>query len=837
MLKYICVAIACATLVDPSEEMATQKEAFSDVGEMQTDLSELQKKLGQDTAQFDARLKSGNFPPAPPGAEMSLLETGNVDPSEEMATQKEAFSDVGEMQTDLSELQKKLSQDTAQLDSRLKSGNFPPAPPGAEMSLLETGNVNGLSDSHTQRLEQVIASINQHTAALQQQQIGGSSLLEIGCKNGSSLVETGCKNGSSLLETGSPKSPFADIDAQLKRLADKTKSEIAKLHQETAAPMSLLQKSPGNSFADVSAKLKSIEDKTKAELAKLDAVAVPTSLIETELPQFHPKKFVPRLNYAEDHPVEKFHFKVEKQVADATVSRPDLDVYNHAEQVLSAEIKKAKRESSQFSDDPDADVATTIDSKEFETPYIHQSHSKKTHHGKYYDAEANSFLETSYDPVDPRVQKIAEEVNPMEPHRGPEHENGLSFKQEQMRNAAENESIDRKIDGNVKDMEQIRNNVQSNDKSFKMEEAQWEKEDDAVLAEGAVDEPDSFLETNAFVSKSHAAALKNIRAATAAAARNAANDDDDEPCIYKNGTACDDVASASQESEVPASLLQRFRQHMLSGVGDMSKTDVQALLKMSFLQESPVDDALQTTTTDDLDGQYEDANQGLKELMEKMKGTEDKFKGLATSFIQTDKKESPMDALIEKFHKREIEEAKKVKEQHAEDDRVHDEFAARKVAAEEAGADLAFTHHMVPESTLGSSSFAQLREAPAAGALDDPRIEEDLDREGREIHDLDEHFKEKISKFHEADRRKTNEMVSSDDDDFAPAGGRSSFLEEEPDSGFMTVFKKLEAEEASKKRKAATEATLGAAQHFDVGTPAVASSSWLERKDDTLRKH
>merc|ERR1719272_1544943 len=75
---------------------------------------------------------------------------------------------------------------------------------------------------------------------------------------------------SSLLEKG-PSNSFADIDAKLKQLEEKTKAELAKLNAETAAPSSLLEKGPSNSFADIDAKLKQLEEKTKAELAKLNA--------------------------------------------------------------------------------------------------------------------------------------------------------------------------------------------------------------------------------------------------------------------------------------------------------------------------------------------------------------------------------------------------------------------------------------------------------------------------------------------------------------------------------------------------------------------------------------
>merc|ERR1719478_1716715 len=48
-----------------------------------------------------------------------------------------------------------------------------------------------------------------------------------------------------------------------------------------AAPSSFLQAGAPDSFADIDAKLKAMEEKTKAELAKLQAEA-PSSFLETE---------------------------------------------------------------------------------------------------------------------------------------------------------------------------------------------------------------------------------------------------------------------------------------------------------------------------------------------------------------------------------------------------------------------------------------------------------------------------------------------------------------------------------------------------------------------------
>merc|ERR1719440_115808 len=83
-----------------------------------------------------------------------------------------------------------------------------------------------------------------------------------------------------LADEGSPDS-FADLDAKLKQLEEKTKAELAKLQADTAAPSSFLQESSPDSFADLDAKLKQLEEKTKAELAKLQAdTAAPSSFVE-----------------------------------------------------------------------------------------------------------------------------------------------------------------------------------------------------------------------------------------------------------------------------------------------------------------------------------------------------------------------------------------------------------------------------------------------------------------------------------------------------------------------------------------------------------------------------
>merc|ERR1719217_1373859 len=83
---------------------------------------------------------------------------------------------------------------------------------------------------------------------------------------------------------GSPDS-FADIDAKLKQMEDKTKAELAKLKTEINEPSSFVEEGSPDSFADLDAKLKQMEEMTKAELAKLQAdTAAPSSFMEEGSP-------------------------------------------------------------------------------------------------------------------------------------------------------------------------------------------------------------------------------------------------------------------------------------------------------------------------------------------------------------------------------------------------------------------------------------------------------------------------------------------------------------------------------------------------------------------------
>merc|ERR1719449_373320 len=74
---------------------------------------------------------------------------------------------------------------------------------------------------------------------------------------------------SSFLQEGAPDS-FADIDAKLKAMEEKTKAELAKLQSDTAAPSSFLQRASREPAeldpAAVSKELQALEDKNEAGL-------------------------------------------------------------------------------------------------------------------------------------------------------------------------------------------------------------------------------------------------------------------------------------------------------------------------------------------------------------------------------------------------------------------------------------------------------------------------------------------------------------------------------------------------------------------------------------------
>merc|ERR1719443_2224747 len=99
-----------------------------------------------------------------------------------------------------------------------------------------------------------------------------------------SLFETKASaTPSSFVQEDSPDS-FADIDAKLKQMEEKTKAELAKLKTEINEPSSFMEEGSPDSFADLDAKLKQLEEKTKAELAKLQAdTAAPSSFVEKGL--------------------------------------------------------------------------------------------------------------------------------------------------------------------------------------------------------------------------------------------------------------------------------------------------------------------------------------------------------------------------------------------------------------------------------------------------------------------------------------------------------------------------------------------------------------------------
>merc|ERR1712078_264040 len=56
---------------------------------------------------------------------------------------------------------------------------------------------------------------------------------------------------------------FADLDAKLKQMEEKTKAELAKLQADTAAPSSFVEEGSPDSFADLDAKLKQLEERRR----------------------------------------------------------------------------------------------------------------------------------------------------------------------------------------------------------------------------------------------------------------------------------------------------------------------------------------------------------------------------------------------------------------------------------------------------------------------------------------------------------------------------------------------------------------------------------------------
>merc|ERR1719160_975041 len=72
---------------------------------------------------------------------------------------------------------------------------------------------------------------------------------------------------------------FADLDAKLKSLEEKTKAELAKLQSDTAAPSSFLElpAEKAMSFSDLDAKFAAMEDSQKREMARLHVEPAPDS--------------------------------------------------------------------------------------------------------------------------------------------------------------------------------------------------------------------------------------------------------------------------------------------------------------------------------------------------------------------------------------------------------------------------------------------------------------------------------------------------------------------------------------------------------------------------------
>jgi len=178
-----------------------------------------------------------------------------------IALQREAFGDVKEVQDTLMQEENHLNADVQDFERRMKTGNFPPPPAGMPSSFLEEGAPDSFAD-----LDAKLKALEEKTKA------------EL------AKLQSDTAAPSSFVEEGAPDS-FADLDAKLKALEEKTKAELAKLQSDTAAPSSFVEEGAPDSFADLDAKLKALEEKTKAELAKLQSdTAAPSSFVEEGAP-------------------------------------------------------------------------------------------------------------------------------------------------------------------------------------------------------------------------------------------------------------------------------------------------------------------------------------------------------------------------------------------------------------------------------------------------------------------------------------------------------------------------------------------------------------------------
>ena len=79
---------------------------------------------------------------------------------------------------------------------------------------------------------------------------------------------------SSFAETGSPDS-FADLDAKLKQLEEKTKAELAKLQADTAAPSSMLEtRGDRGSRINIDEQLRILKQRADEEYEKVSKIKI-----------------------------------------------------------------------------------------------------------------------------------------------------------------------------------------------------------------------------------------------------------------------------------------------------------------------------------------------------------------------------------------------------------------------------------------------------------------------------------------------------------------------------------------------------------------------------------
>jgi len=141
---------------------------------------------------------------------------------------------------------------------------------------------------------------------------------------------------SSLLEEGAPDS-FADLDAKLKALEEKTKAELAKLQSDTAAPSSFVEEGamPG-SLVELTAHLAALKQDTDTELQQLsEGKITPSSFVENM--KKRTKKLQALHTLAMDMPVEQMPSSLAEVAAPSSLVQEEDELAPFAE--LNSDMK------------------------------------------------------------------------------------------------------------------------------------------------------------------------------------------------------------------------------------------------------------------------------------------------------------------------------------------------------------------------------------------------------------------------------------------------------------------------------------------------------------------